>query len=367
MKIPFLELKRAQADLAPELEEAFRRVMASGAYMLGPELAAFEREFAEYCGARACVGVGNGLEALHLVLRAWDIGPGDEVIVPSNTYIASWLAVSQTGATPVPVEPDASTYNIDPARVEAAITPKTRAIMPVHLYGLTAEMDPLMRIAAAHGLKVVEDAAQAHGAGYRGRRAGSLGHAAGFSFYPSKNLGAYGDAGAVVTNDESLAQRVRLLRNYGSAERYRNEIQGCNSRLDELQAALLRVSLKRLDGWNGRRREIAATYAERLAGCGIALPVEPAHMKHAWHLYVVRSTQRDALQRHLEAEGIGTMVHYPIPPHLQPAYAALRLREGAFPESEAIHREVLSLPLSPYLTQSELERVCDAVRAAAVG
>ena len=366
MNVPFLELRRAQADLGPELRAAFDRVMASGTYMLGPELRAFERELAEYCGARRCVGVGNGLDALHLILRAWGIGPGDEVLVPANTYIASWLAVSYTGATPVPVEPDPRTFNIDPARIEAAITPKTRAIMAVHLYGLPAEMDPIMRIAADRGLKVVEDAAQAHGAEYRGRRAGALGHAAGFSFYPSKNLGAFGDGGAVVTDDEDLAERVALLRNYGSGVRYRNEVQGFNSRLDELQAALLRVSLRRLDRWNSVRRERAAAYAQALQSCGAVLPDAPAHASHAWHLYVIRTRARDELQRRLEANGIGTMIHYPVPPHLQPAYSGLGYAQGDFPITEAIHREVLSLPLSPYHEPAELERaaacVIDALR-----
>ena len=361
MKVPFLDLKRAQTDIGPHLEEAFCRVMRSGWYMLGPELEAFEAEFAQYCGARHCIGVGNGLDALHLILRAWDIGPGDEVIVPANTYIASWLAVSYSGARPVPVEPDAKSFNIDPAAIEAAITPRTKAIMAVHLYGFAADMAPIMALARKRGLKVVEDAAQAHGAEYGGRRAGALGDAAGFSFYPSKNLGAFGDGGAVVTDDGDLARRVALLRNYGSAARYHNEVQGFNSRLDELQAALLRVSLERLDEWNAKRRLHAARYLELLGESGVRLPSAPAAPQHVWHLFVVRTSARDALQRYLEARGVGTVIHYPIPPHLQPAYQDLGFGAGRFPITEAIHREVLSLPLSPYLEAGELTYVARCV------
>ncbi len=364
VRIPFLSLADAQRELRPELDAAWRRVMDSGWFVLGPEVEALEREFAAYCGARHGVGVANGLEALHLVLRAWDIGPGDEVIVPANTYIATWLAVTHAGATPVPVEPDPATYNLDPARIEAAITPRTRAILPVHLYGLAADMAPIMAIAARHGLRVLEDAAQAHGATVGGRRAGVLGHAAAFSFYPGKNLGAFGDAGAVTTDDEALARRLRSLRNYGSAVKYHNEEIGFNSRLDELQAALLRVRLAHLDEWNARRRAIASLYATALAGTGLVLPVEPVGFGHVWHLYVVRSAQRERLRQRLEAAGIGTLIHYPVPPHLQPAYAGLGLREGSLPLSEAIHREVLSLPIGPQLTLDQAAEVAAAVRAA---
>jgi dTDP-4-amino-4,6-dideoxygalactose transaminase len=363
VKIPFLDLARQQAAIGAKLEEACRRVLASGWYVLGPEVEAFEREFAAYCGAEHCVGVGNGLDALHLILRAWDIGPGDEVIVPSNTYIASWLAVSYAGARPVPVEPEDATFNLDPQLIEAAITPRTKAIMPVHLYGMPAEMNAVMSIARRHGLKVLDDAAQAHGARYHGKRVGALSDAAAFSFYPTKNLGAIGDGGAVVTDDAALAQRLRLLRNYGSANRYEHGLRGFNSRLDELQAALLRVQLSHLDAWNEKRQRHARRYGELLARCGLTLPTEAPKTDHAWHLYVVRSARRDELQRSLAAADIGTMIHYPVPPHLQPAYRDLGFSAKSFPLAERMHEQVLSLPLSPHLTDAEITRVAAAVRA----
>jgi dTDP-4-amino-4,6-dideoxygalactose transaminase len=361
MKVPFLDLRRVHLELRSELDAAYRRAMDSGWYILGQEVMEFEREFAAYCGARHCVGVGNGLDALTLILRGYDIGPGDEVIVPSNTYIATWLAVSRTGAQPVPVEPDPATFNLDPARIEQAITPRTRAIIPVHLYGLPAEMDAINGLMRPRGLKVIEDAAQAHGARYRGRRAGSLGDAAGFSFYPSKNLGAFGDGGAVVTDDARLAERVAAFRNYGSRKRNEHEVQGCNSRLDELQAALLRVRLRHLDEWNERRRACARLYASLLSGTRLSLPSDQPGTEHAWHLYVIRAAQRDALQRALEARGVTTLIHYPVPPHLQPAYQDLGLREGALPISEAMHREVLSLPIGPHVSEDEVRYVATAV------
>ena len=361
MKVPFLELQRAYRELQAELDAACRRVMESGWYILGPEVEAFEREFAAYCGARRCVGVGNGLEALSLILRGYGIGSGDEVIVPSNTYIATWLAVTATGARPVAVEPDPATYNLDPQRIADAVTPRTRAIIVVHLYGLPADMDGVRAAARPRGLKMIEDAAQAHGARYRGRRSGALGDAAGFSFYPTKNLGALGDGGAVVTDDEELARRVALLRNYGSARKYEHDVKGGNSRLDELQAALLRGGLRHLDEWNGRRRRHAGYYASRLAGSGLGLPVEPAGCEHVWHQFVVRSRKRDELQRHLEARGVGTLIHYPVAPHRQPAYQDLGLAAGTYPVAEAIHREVLSLPMGPQLTEAEATHVADAV------
>ena len=364
--VPFLDLKAPHRELYPELDAAYDRVLNSGWFILGKEVEAFEREFAAYCEADHCIGVGNGLEALHLILRAYGIGPGDEVIVPANTYIATWLAVSYAGARPVPVEPDARTYNLDPALIEAAITPATKAILPVHLYGQPADMDPINTIAARHGLKVVEDAAQAHGARYKGRRVGGLGDAAGFSFYPGKNLGALGDGGAVVTNDSELAERVRVLRNYGSRVKYHNEIKGFNSRLDELQAALLRVKLPVLDEWNQRRRDAAARYLDGLAGSELGLPSIPDWAEPVWHLFVVRHPQRDALQQRLQQAGIGTMIHYPVPPHLQPAYAELGYSAGAFPISEAMHREVLSLPMGPQLTAAQLEAVMMAMQASVI-
>jgi len=362
LRVPFLDLKAPYRELRAEMDEAARRVMESGWFILGEEVEAFEREFAELCGARHCVGVANGLDALHLVLRAMGIGEGDEVIVPSNTFVATWLAVSYAGATPVAVEPDPRTFNLDPERVEEAVTPRTRAVMPVHLYGRPAEMDAIGEVAARRGLRVVEDAAQAQGARYRGRRAGSLADAAGFSFYPGKNLGALGDAGAVTTDDERLAAELRRLRNYGSTVKYRHEVRGVNSRLDELQAALLRVKLRRLDEWNARRARVARRYLGELEGVpDLALPSAPADAEHVWHLFVVRHPERDALREHLERAGVGTLIHYPLPPHRQPAYAALSLPEGSLPVAERMAREVLSLPLGPHLSDAEVDHVVAAV------
>jgi dTDP-4-amino-4,6-dideoxygalactose transaminase len=362
MNVPFLDLKAPHIELRAELDAAWHRVMSSGWFILGEEVEAFEREFAAYCQAKHCVGVANGLEALHLILRAYGIGPGDEVIVPANTYIATWLAVTQAGATPVPVEPVPETHNIDPARVAAAITPRTRAIMVVHLYGQPADMDPINALARERGLKVIEDCAQAHGARYRSRRTGALGDAAGWSFYPGKNLGALGDGGAVTTDDPSLAERIRVLRNYGSRVKYHNEVVGFNSRLDELQAALLRVKLERLDDWNERRRKVAAHYLQALAGIPeLILPVVPAWAEPVWHLFVVRRPRRDAFQQTLTDRGIGTMIHYPIPPHRQAAYASLGLEEGRFPMSEQLAREVLSLPMGPHLDEAARTAVVRAV------
>ena len=366
MSVPFLDLVTPHAELGAELEAAFRRVLASGWYVLGSEVEAFESEFAAYCGAGHCVGVANGLEALTLALQGFGIGPGDEVIVPANTYIASWLAVTHAGATPVPIEPVESTHNLDPDRIAAAITPRTRAIMAVHLYGQPADMDPIVALARERGLKVIEDCAQAHGARYRGRRAGTLGDAAGWSFYPGKNLGALGDGGAVTTSDPDLADRVRVLRNYGSRVKYRNEVPGFNSRLDELQAALLRVKLTRLDDWNARRRELAAFYLRSLAATpGLVLPVVPSWAEPVWHLFVVRHPRRDAFQSELARRGIGTMVHYPIPPHRQEAYASLKIGEGRFPLAERLAVEVLSLPMGPHVGAADREAVVQAVREAA--
>jgi dTDP-4-amino-4,6-dideoxygalactose transaminase len=337
--------------------------MESGWYILGREVEAFEAEFAAYCESQHCIGVANGLDALHLIVRAYGIGPGDEVIVPSNTYIATWLAVTHAGATPVPVEPDERTYNIDPAKIERAITPKSKAIMVVHLYGQTADMDPINIIAHKHGLKVIEDCAQAHGARYKGRRAGSLGDAAGFSFYPGKNLGAIGDGGAVTTNDYELHERIKVLRNYGSQIKYHNEVVGFNSRLDELQAAFLRVKLAKLDEWNGRRSAAAKSYTQHLADVtDLTLPVVPEWAVPVWHLFVVRHGQRDALQRTLTEAGVGTMIHYPIPPHLQPAYAGLGYNKGDLPLSEAIHTSIMSLPMWPGIPDGSIATVCAAIR-----
>ena len=351
MNVPFLDLRAPYAELREEMDAACRRVMESGWFVLGAECEAFEAEFAAYCGARHCVGVGNGLEALHLILRAMEVGPGDEVIVPSNTYIATWLAVSYTGATPVPVEPDERTHNLDPARLEEAVTPRTRVIMPVHLYGQTADMDAINEMARRRGLRVVEDAAQAQGARYKGRRAGTLADAAGFSFYPGKNLGALGDAGAVVTDDDELADRVRVLRNYGSRVKYENEVRGYNSRLDEMQAALLRAKLPKLDEWNERRRRVAESYLQQLEGvAGLVLPYVPEWADPVWHLFVVRSRERARLQKYLAEAGVGTLIHYPKPPHMQAAYADAGHHAGDFPLAETLSEEVLSLPMGPHLS-----------------
>lgn len=355
MKVPFLDLKAPHDELRAELDAAFCRVRESGWFIMGPELEAFETEFAEYCEAKYCVGVGNGLEALHLLLRAYDIGPGDEVIVPSNTFIATWLAVTQCGATLVPVEPDANTYNINPELISAAITSRTRAIMPVHLYGQPADMDPICEIAAKHALVVIEDAAQAQGARYKGKRTGSLGHAAGTSFYPGKNLGALGDAGAVITSDKAIADKVRRLRNYGSDVKYQHDVLGYNSRLDELQAALLRVKLRKLDEWNLRRAAIAKTYTQQLNGSDLVLPVVPSYADPVWHLFVVRSVKRTVLQTQLEAHGVSTMIHYPIPPHQQKCYCNRVL--GSLPISERLAGEVLSLPMYPCMSEDAVVHV----------
>lgn len=360
MTIPFLDFGALLRPRRGELEDAFRQVLDSKTFILGQQLAQFEREFADYCECSHCIGVGNGLDALTLILMAYGIGPGDEVLVPSNTFIATWLAVSRTGATPVPVEPCPTTYNMDPALIAGSISPRTRAIIAVHLYGLPADMREIRDIARQHGLKVIEDAAQAHGARYRGRRAGSLGDAAAFSFYPAKNLGALGDGGAVTTNDASLAERIRRLRNYGSTRKYHHETLGINSRLDELQAAFLRVRLPYLDEENAARTIAANAYRKALSDIdGLSLPLIPEWAESAWHLFVVRTADRDSLARSLQVAGIETMVHYPAPPHRQPAYA----HTAPWPEfalTERLHREIISLPLWPGVP---VPQICEAVRS----
>ncbi|MBX3678152.1 MAG: DegT/DnrJ/EryC1/StrS family aminotransferase [Rhodocyclaceae bacterium] len=360
MKVPFLDLLSIHQELKVPLTEAFERVLASGQYLLGPELAGFEREFAAYAEVSYCVGVGSGLDALHLLLKAYGIGPGDEVLVPSNTFIATWLAVTQTGATPVPVDPVPSTYNIAPDAMAAAVTTRTRAIIPVHLFGQPADMDAINAVARQHGLVVIEDAAQAHGARYKGRRVGGLGDAAAFSFYPGKNLGALGDGGAVLTNDAAIADTVRRLRNYGSLVKYEHELLGYNTRLDELQAAFLRVKLARLDDWNWRRNAVATQYSARLEGSGLYLPVVPEWAEPVWHLYVVRSSRREALRAHLDRRGVSTLIHYPIPAHLQTCYASCH--GCSLPVAETLAAEMLSLPMSPFLSGEEVDAVVDAIR-----
>jgi len=355
MKIPFLDLKANFRDLKEEINEAVNRVFMSGQYIGGPEVELFESEFSAYCGSSEAIGVANGLEALQLCLRAMDVGPGDEVIVPSNTFIGTWLAVSHCGATIIPVEPDPLNFNIDINLIEAAITPKTKVIIPVHLYGHSADLDPILHIAKKYNLKVLEDAAQAHGASYRNKRIGAHGDAVAWSFYPGKNLGAMGDAGAVTTNNSELADKIRTLRNYGSKVKYKNEIQGFNSRLDPVQAAILRIKLKYLDQWNNRRKKIANLYQDNLASCGLTLPQISEWTDTSWHLYVVMHPLRNEIQKNLLNKGIETMIHYPIPPHLQKAYENLNYKKGNFPISEFIHDQVLSLPISPFMTTKEVE------------
>lgn len=363
MLIPFLDLKAPYLELKEELDNAYHRVMNSGWYLLGQELEAFEAEFASYCEAKYCVGIANGLEALHLILKAMDIGQGDEVIVPANTYIASWLAVSYAGAKPVPVEPDEKTYNIDPSKIEAAITTKTKAIMPVHLYGQPADMDAINQIANKYNLKVIEDAAQSHGALYKGKRVGGISDAAGFSFYPGKNLGAFGDGGAVVTNDLKLAETVKKLRNYGSTVKYHNEIKGYNSRLDEVQAAWLRVKLSKLDEWNERRQRIAFSYIQTLNNLpDLTLPYVPEWAKPVWHLFVIRHQNRNILQKRLTEAGVATLIHYPIPPHLQSAYAEMRSQPGSLMITEKLADQVLSIPIGPHLSDESLHVVISQLR-----
>ena len=367
MNIPFLDLGAAYRELQSDIDSAVARSLASGWYIGGPEVEAFEQEFSAYTNAQHCIGVANGLDALHLALRAMDVGPGDEVIVPSNTYIATWLAVSQCGATPVPVEPDALNFNIDPALIEAAITPLTKVILPVNLYGQPADMDPILAIAREHGLRVLEDGAQAHGAFYKGKRLGAHGDAVTWSFYPGKNLGAMGDGGAVTTNDPQIADRIRVLCNYGSRVKYVNEVQGYNSRLDPLQAAMLRVKLARLNEWNARRSTIAQRYQQGLAGCGLMLPHAPEWAAPAWHLYVVQHPQRDALQQALTNNGVGSLIHYPIPPHLQQAYSTCGWGRGSFTLAERMADQVLSLPIGPHLKDDQVETVIAAtVKAVAL-
>lgn len=360
--IPFLDLSAPYRELKAEIDAAVSRVLSSGWYILGPEVEAFEAEWADYCGAQHAVGLANGLDALILALRALDIGPGDEVIVPSNTYIATWLAVSAVGARPVAVEPDPATHNIDPARIAAAITPRTKAVLPVHLYGQPADMDPILAVAKRHGLAVIEDAAQAHGARYRGRRIGGHGDIVCWSFYPGKNLGAMGDGGAITTNSADLAEKVRLLRNYGSREKYVNEVQGGNSRLDPLQAAVLRVKLGHLDAWTDRRRAIAKVYSAGLIGSGLVLPHVPDWADPVWHLYVVRASNRNKVQKRLTDAGIGTLIHYPIAPHMQNAYANLGIPFDALPVARKFAAEVLSLPIGPHLAIQDAMTVFNAIK-----
>lgn len=362
-RVPFLDLHALHAELRDELAAAALRVLDSDRVLLGPELAAFEQQWARATGAGQAVGVGNGLDALTLGLRALDVGPGDEVLVPSHTFVATWLAVLHVGATPVPVDVSPVTGAWQADAVEAAVTPRTRAVVPVHLYGHPVDLDPLLELAGRHGLAVLDDAAQAHGSTYRGRPVGGLTSATAWSFYPGKNLGALGDGGAVTTSDPVVAERLRSLRSYGSTEKYVHTEVGWNSRLDELQAALLSVKLRRLPAHNARRDELARRYTERLAGSGLVLPATAPWSTAVWHLYVVRTPHRDALRCHLATRGVETLVHYPVPPHRQPAFAGTALAAAHLPAADALAREVLSLPLGPHLTEEQQDTVIDAIES----
>lgn len=378
LRVPFYNIGDSYIQIKPEIDAAVTSVLAKGWYILGKEVSAFEEEYAAYLGVKNCIGVSNGLDALFLVLKAWGIGEGDEVIVPSNTYIATWLAVSYSGAKPIPVEPDIRTFNIDTALVEQAITPRTKAIIPVHLYGMPADMKQIMCIAEKYGLKVLEDAAQAQGAENDGMKCGCLGHAAAFSFYPGKNLGAFGDAGAITTNDAELAEIVRCLANYGSKRKYYNSMKGYNCRLDEIQAAVLRVKLRYLDAWNKARHQVASAYNQidnpdtllpyhQLASSTqdeeiyYTLPYSESQVKPCWHQYVIQSDRRDSLMKNLSQKGIQTMIHYPVPPHKQKAYQ--EMNDEHYLWAEQIAKNCVSLPMNPYLSKDEIEQVRSAVEA----
>lgn len=359
MKTPFLDLRSGYLELKAEIDAAVSRVLNSGWYILGDEVEAFEAEWATFCDSSFAVGLGNGLDALRLALLALQVGPGDEVIVPSNTYIATWLAVSQCGATPVPVEPDELTYNINPRLIEASITSRTKVIIPVHLYGQPADLDPIIGIARKYNLHILEDAAQAHGARYKGKRIGAHGDVVAWSFYPGKNLGALGDGGAITTDNPEIADRIKMFRNYGSKVKYVNEVEGWNSRLDPIQAAVLRVKLHHLDEWNQRRRVVAGMYLSQISQPEIVLPFVAEYADPVWHLFVIRHSERNRLQEILTEMGISTIIHYPIPPHLQNAYKHLGRPKGAFPVAEKMANEVLSLPMWPQF--KEVQKVASLV------
>jgi len=357
--IPFLDLKKANSKYEAEILQAIEKVAMSGWFILGEEVEKFEKEFASYCGVNYCIGVGNGLDALHLILRAYEINKGDEVIVPANTYIATWLAVNYAGAVPVPVEPDIRTCNIDPDKIEEKITRKTKAVLAVHLYGQCCDVDRINKICKKHELKLIEDSAQAHGALYKGKKAGGLGDASGFSFYPGKNLSAFGDAGAVTTNDKELAKKIKILRNYGSEKKYYNQRRGLNSRLDEIQAAILEVKLKYLDEENNARKKIAGIYLDQIKNSGIVLPYIPDYAEPIWHLFVIRCKNRNLLQEYLKESGIEALIHYPIPPHKQMAYK--EFNDMSLIITEKIHKEVMSLPIGPYLREEQVKFIYEKI------
>jgi dTDP-4-amino-4,6-dideoxygalactose transaminase len=361
MKIPFLDLQATYRELKEEIDRSVGRVFESGYYILGPEVEAFESEFAQYCQANHCVGVGNGLDAIYIALKALDIGPGDEVLVPSNTYIATWLAVTQCGATPIPVEPSIETYNINPAELLKAITPKTKAIIAVHLYGQPAPLEEILKIANQFDLRVIEDAAQAHGAIYKGKKIGAHSDLVTWSFYPGKNLGAFGDGGAITTNNKDLANTAAVFRNYGSEQKYQNKVLGLNSRLDPMQAAILRVKLRKLDEWNSRRKVIASLYSEVFKENHLSIPRVDEDTSSSWHLYVLRHHKRDQIVKAMNDLEIGVFIHYPIPPHLQIAYKHLGYSKGSLPVAEKLSSEIFSLPIGPHLSANESRHVIDCV------
>lgn len=362
MNVPFLDLQASYGELQDDIEEEVLRSLRSGKYIGGPDVELFESDFAKYTCAEHCIGLSNGLDALHLALCALGIGSNDEVIVPSNTFIATWLAISQCGAIPIPVEPNFLTYNLDTEKIEAAISRKTKAIVVVHLYGQPADLDGIVSIARKHNLKVIEDAAQAHGATYKGRRIGGYGDITAWSFYPGKNLGAYGDAGAITTNSGELDQRIRMLRNYGSKERYVNEIIGYNNRMDPVQASILRVKLRHLSVWNSRRASIALRYSEAFIDSGLILPEVPSWAEPVWHLYCVRHPLRDKFRELLSVLGVETLIHYPIPPHLQEAYRWLGYEKGAFPIAELFSNTLVSLPIGPSMSADQVDFVISSVK-----
>jgi dTDP-4-amino-4,6-dideoxygalactose transaminase len=360
VNIPFLDIKASYLKIQEEIDFSIKQVLMSGWYVLGEEVEQFEIEYARYCNAKYCIGLGNGMEAIHLGLLALGVGPGDEVIVPSNTYIATWLAVSQCGAIPVPVEPN-EFYNIDVNKIESAITDRTKVILPVHLFGQSVDLDPILLLAKKYHLKVLEDAAQAHGTTYKGQKIGSHSDVVAWSFYPGKNLGAFGDAGGVTTNSSEIARKIRMLRNYGSEEKYINQEIGFNSRLDPIQATVLRVKLKYLDQWNQHRSNIAKVYLDKLSGCKIELPKQSIFTEHVWHLFVVKSQNRYSLQDALKNSGVNTIIHYPIPPHLQAAYQYLGFSKGSFPIAERLANQVISLPIGPHMTNPHINHVVNSI------
>ena len=361
VKVPYLDLKAQYRSIQPEIDAAIARVLESGQFVLGPEVAGFEQDFAAYCGASECIALNSGTSALHLALLAAGVGAGDEVVTVPFTFVASIAAVLYAGAKPVLVDIDPRSFTMDPAAIEAALTPRTKAILPVHLYGQPADMDPIMEIARRHRLVVIEDAAQAHGAKYKGRAVGSIGDMACFSFYPGKNLGAYGEGGAVTTSNPEYSRTIRMLRDWGQDRKYHHVLRGYNYRMEGFQGAILRVKLRHLEKWTETRRSIVRQYNEQLADCGIETPSERPWARHVFHVYTIRSEDRDGLQSALAAEGIQTGIHYPVPAHLQPAYSDLGYRRGAFPESEKAAAEVLSLPLHPELTEDQIRKVSQAV------